>query len=93
VSGARVAPGAVLEKDLVLDMFRQTGAMLEGHFQLSSGKHSDRYFQCALILERPPQAEALARELARRVRAAQPQPFDGAPIDIVIGPALGAVKR
>ena len=70
----------------VFELFRASGAMLEGHFELSSGLHSDRYFQCALILERPPQAEALARELARRVRAQIAQPFD-----VVIGPALGAV--
>lgn len=75
-----------LDSARVLEMFRATAAMLEGHFVLSSGLHSDRYFQCALILERPDQAEILARETARRVRAA------GLPrIDIVIGPALGAV--
>jgi orotate phosphoribosyltransferase len=75
-----------LDRPSVLEAFRRTGAMLEGHFQLSSGLHSDRYFQCALVLERPSEAEALAKELARQVRAAQPAPFD-----VVIGPALGAV--
>lgn len=75
-----------LDSARVLDLFRQTGAMLEGHFVLSSGLHSDRYFQCALLLERPDKAEILAKEMARAVRASSlPK------IDIVIGPALGAV--
>jgi orotate phosphoribosyltransferase len=77
---------AVMDKDRILDLFRQTNAMLEGHFLLSSGKHSDRYFQCALLLEHPRKAEQLAVELARRVRAVHPEPYD-----VVIGPALGAV--
>ena len=66
----------------VLDLFRGCGAMLEGHFLLSSGLHSDRYFQCALLLEHPQKAEILAKELARRIRAVDPVPYD-----IVIGPA------
>ena len=66
----------------VLELFRESGAMLEGHFELSSGLHSDRYFQCALLLQEPKRAEKLARALAERV---EPRP------DVVIGPALGAV--
>ena len=75
-----------LDSTRVLDLFRETQAMLEGHFVLSSGLHSDRYFQCALILERPDKAEMLAVEMARRLRAAGHARFD-----VVIGPALGAV--
>ncbi|MBL8860830.1 MAG: orotate phosphoribosyltransferase [Planctomycetes bacterium] len=75
-----------MDKDRILDLFRETNAMLEGHFVLSSGKHSDRYFQCALLLEHPRKAEALAVEFARRVRAVHTTPYD-----VVIGPALGAV--
>src|SRR5688572_26951366 len=74
-----------MEPKRVLDLFRSSGAMLEGHFELSSGLHSDRYFQCALLLEEPRRAEALAQALAERVRAA------GLAFDVVIGPALGAV--
>ncbi len=77
---------AVMDKDRILDLFRETGAMLEGHFILSSGKHSDRYFQCALLLEHPKKAEQLAIEMARRVRSLHAEPYD-----IVIGPAMGAV--
>lgn len=63
--------------------------MLEGHFDLSSGLHSDRYFQCALLLEDPRRAEELARALAGAIRAREPR--ENGPIDVVIGPALGAV--
>jgi orotate phosphoribosyltransferase len=77
---------SMLDQPRVLDLFRESGAMLEGHFLLSSGLHSDRYFQCALLLEHPARAEVLARELARQIREKIAQPFD-----VVIGPALGAV--
>jgi orotate phosphoribosyltransferase len=77
---------AVMDNDRILDLFRETNAMLEGHFLLSSGKHSDRYFQCALLLEHPRKAEQLAVEFARRVRAVHKEPYD-----VVIGPAMGAV--
>ena len=43
----------------VLDLFRQSGALLEGHFRLSSGLHSDRYLQSALVLQHPDYAEQL----------------------------------
>ncbi len=76
----------MLDEKQVLDLFRSSGAMLEGHFELSSGLHSDRYFQCALILEDPRRAETLARALAEKIRAR-----DRAHFDLVIGPALGAV--
>lgn len=71
----------------MLELFRASSAMLEGHFQLSSGLHSDRYFQCALLLEDPARASSLAQELASRIRKKGRQ----APFDLVIGPALGAV--
>ena len=79
-----------MDSQSVLELFRASGAMLEGHFQLSSGLHSDRYFQCALLLEDPARAEQLAVELARRMRE---KAFAGLkkPFDVVIGPALGAV--
>jgi orotate phosphoribosyltransferase len=75
-----------LDTQSVLELFRSSQAMLEGHFQLSSGLHSDRYFQCALLLEDPPRAERLARELAARIPAETREQ-----IDLVVGPALGAV--
>lgn len=65
----------------VFELFRASGAMLEGHFELSSGLHSDRYFQCALLLQSPRRAEQLAQALAPRIPK----------VDLVVGPALGAV--
>jgi orotate phosphoribosyltransferase len=71
-----------VDAERIFDHFRATGAMLEGHFQLSSGLHSDRYFQCALVLSEPERAEALARAFAAEVETE---------VDCVVGPALGAV--
>ena len=65
-----------------LDLYRESGALLEGHFQLSSGLHSDRYLQSALVLQDPAKAEALCRGLAEKVPAG---------IEYVVGPALGGV--
>ena len=53
----------------VLDRFTQLGALLEGHFRLSSGLHSPNYLQCALVLQHPAEAEALGRSLAEALVA------------------------
>ncbi|MCC7014507.1 MAG: orotate phosphoribosyltransferase [Planctomycetes bacterium] len=71
-----------MNQEQVLDLFRRTNAMLEGHFQLSSGRHSDRYFQCALLLADPRKAEQLARAVALKLDVSA---------DLVVGPAMGAV--
>lgn len=71
-----------MHQEDVFAHLRESSAMLEGHFELSSGLHSDRYFQCALVLADPKRAEALARAAAQLVKV---------PVDVVIGPALGAV--
>ncbi|MDH4066773.1 MAG: orotate phosphoribosyltransferase [Acidobacteriota bacterium] len=67
----------------VLTLFRRSGALLEGHFRLSSGLHSPGYLQCALVLMRPGDAERLGAALGDRVRAL------GA--TAVLSPALGGV--
>lgn len=67
----------------VLRVFREHAALLEGHFVLSSGLHSDRYIQCALVLQHPRIAEQLCSELAARLR------HHGA--SVVAAPALGGV--
>ncbi|MBI2820951.1 MAG: orotate phosphoribosyltransferase [Acidobacteria bacterium] len=67
-------------------LFRENGALLEGHFLLSSGLHSSGYLQCALVLQHPDLAEALGAQLARRVRNIVP-----AKPDFVISPAMGGV--
>ena len=53
----------------VLQVFRDTGALLEGHFILRSGLHSRQYFQCALALQFMPTVEKLGAELARKTRS------------------------
>ena len=52
----------------VLTMFRQSGALLEGHFRLTSGLHSPGYLQCALVLQHPKHAETLGSALGNLVR-------------------------
>lgn len=66
-----------------LEIFRQTQALLEGHFQLTSGLHSDQYFQCAKVLQYPQYAELLCGEIAEHFRSTK--------IDVVIAPALGGI--
>ncbi len=67
----------------VLDLFRQSGALLEGHFKLSSGLHSDRYLQSALVLQHPDFAEQLGYAIAERTQHLQPT--------VVLSPALGGI--
>jgi orotate phosphoribosyltransferase len=69
--------------DSVLDRFRRVGALLEGHFRLTSGLHSPGYLQCALVLQHPAEAEACGAEIADRVRPL------GA--NVVLSPALGGI--
>lgn len=57
-----------MTKDEVLQIFRDTGALLEGHFVLRSGLHSRQFFQCALALQRMPIVEKLGAALAAKVR-------------------------
>jgi orotate phosphoribosyltransferase len=69
--------------DELLSMFRQSGALLEGHFRLTSGLHSARYLQCALVLSDPARAAALAEALAPSVA--------GLGATVVLSPALGGI--
>ena len=66
----------------VLDEFRAAGALLEGHFILSSGLHSSRYLQCARVLMDPARAARLCKALAARITSK---------IDLVVSPAMGGV--
>jgi orotate phosphoribosyltransferase len=70
----------------VLNHFREAGALLEGHFLLSSGLHSPVYLQCARVLMDPARAEKLCAALAAKVREAL-----GTEIDLVVAPAMGGV--
>jgi orotate phosphoribosyltransferase len=72
-----------MTKDEVLQVFRDTGALLEGHFILRSGLHSRQYFQCALALQQMPVVEQFGAALADKVRPLQPA--------TVIAPAMGGL--
>ena len=69
--------------EAILDRFRRVGALLEGHFRLTSGLHSSGYLQCALVLQHPQEAEACGKAIAERARAL------GA--EAVLSPALGGI--
>ena len=72
-----------MTRDELLDLYRRSGALLEGHFRLTSGLHSPGYLQCALVLQHPQHAEALGRAIAERTRDLRPT--------VVLSPALGGV--
>ena len=72
-----------MTSDEVLQVFRQTGALLEGHFILRSGLHSRQYFQCALALQQMPTVERLGAALAAKVGHLNPA--------TVISPAMGGL--
>jgi orotate phosphoribosyltransferase len=67
----------------ILDRFRRAGALLEGHFRLTSGLHSPGYLQCALVLQHPAHAEKLGAALAEKTRALN--------VNLVVSPALGGL--
>ena len=69
--------------ETILDLFRRVGALLEGHFRLTSGLHSPGYLQCALVLQHPREAEACGTAIADRVRELKPT--------VVLSPALGGI--
>jgi orotate phosphoribosyltransferase len=66
-----------------LDLMTELGARKEGHFKLSSGLHSDTYFQCAQVLQYPDLALELGKEIASK--------FDANEFDLVVAPAMGAL--
>ena len=70
-----------MTKEKILELFKETGVMLEGHFLLTSGRHSDRYMQCAKLFQNAGVSEMFAEELASK--------FDD--VDIVVGPAVGGI--
>jgi orotate phosphoribosyltransferase len=72
-----------MTRDEWLDLFRRSGALLEGHFLLSSGLHSSGYLQCALVLSHPAHAETLGRAIADGLRGLRPT--------VILSPALGGV--
>jgi orotate phosphoribosyltransferase len=72
-----------MTSEAVLDLFRKSGALLDGHFRLTSGLHSERYVQSALVLQYPEFASALGEAIGERTRHLDPT--------VVLSPALGGV--
>jgi orotate phosphoribosyltransferase len=72
-----------LDSSAVLSIFRQSGALLDGHFKLSSGLHSTGYLQCALVLQHPRQAETLGQALGDELRRLE--------ATVVLSPAMGGL--
>lgn len=68
---------------MVIDELKQSEALLEGHFLLSSGRHSDRYCQCAKLLQYPDRAERVIARITEQVKDLH--------IDMVVGPAMGGI--
>lgn len=77
-----------MKQDEVLELFRETGALLEGHFELRSGLHSNQFFQCALLLQYPRIAGQLCEALTARLR----EQVADLEVDTVIAPALGGIS-
>jgi orotate phosphoribosyltransferase len=74
----------------VLKLFDKYGALLTGHFKLSSGLHSEKYLQCALVLQHPDVAEKLSGELTKKLSEGLPS-GSRTKVDVVVGPALGGI--
>ncbi len=74
------------QAESVINLFRSTGAYLEGHFRLTSGLHSPNYLQCALVLRHPSAAEKLGQQLAGELRKLVQEP-----VSLVVSPALGGL--
>ena len=72
-----------LDRDALISLFRRSGALLEGHFRLSSGLHSSGYLQCALVLQDPRTAGELGAALGGRLAGLNPS--------VVLSPALGGI--
>jgi len=73
----------MLTQERVLELFKESGALLEGHFKLTSGKHSDRYLEKFAVLQRPAFTSELCGEFARR--------FAADDLELVVGPATGGI--
>jgi len=72
-----------LTEDEIIDLLKRTGVLQEGHFRLTSGRHSPTFLQCSQVMQYPHYAEMLCRQLAA--------PFQGSGVQTVIGPAMGGI--
>lgn len=71
--------------DKTLELLKKSDALLEGHFLLSSGKHSDRYIQCAKLIQHPEYCQEVAEIIGQKLKEAN---ID---VDLCVGPAMGGV--
>ena len=72
-----------LPKEQILQIFKETDALLEGHFVLTSGLHSPHYFQCAKVLQYPKYLHLLAGDIAKH--------YEYSEVEVVISPAVGGI--
>lgn len=72
-----------MNREEVIERFRRTGALLEGHFVLTSGLHSPQYLQCALVLQHPAEAEVFGRAIAEQ--------FRNVGVETIAAPAIGGI--
>ncbi len=72
-----------MTRERVMEILQEAGVLLEGHFLLTSGRHSDKYLQCAKIFQNAKYSEELCASLAELYKESN--------VDIVIGPAIGAI--
>ena len=75
--------------DKIIDLLKESQAMLEGHFLLSSGRHSDKYFQCAKLLQYPQKAQAAFENVVKKIKNDINE--GKLKIDLVAGPAMGGI--
>lgn len=73
----------MLSEERIIEILKEAGVLLQGHFQLTSGKHSNKYLQCAKIFKNAKYSEELCGALAEK--------YADKEIDVVVGPAMGAV--
>ncbi|MBQ3226902.1 MAG: orotate phosphoribosyltransferase [Clostridia bacterium] len=73
-----------MTKERVLEVLKEAGVLQEGHFLLTSGRHSDKYMQCAKIFQHTKYSEELCAALAEK--------FQDKGVELVIGPAIGAIQ-
>lgn len=73
----------MMTREEIIHIFKEKEVMLEGHFLLTSGRHSDKYMQCAKLFQYPDVSEMICKQLA--------QQFSDTKIDMVVGPAIGGI--
>jgi orotate phosphoribosyltransferase len=72
-----------MEQSEIYEIFKKSGALLEGHFLLTSGRHSNRYMQCAQVLKYPEYTEKLCKVIA--------DAYKDSSVELVVGPAMGGI--